>query len=141
MPLPFRIDGSEDHGYWIGANDLQYESDFTWITGERIDYSSMVFPISTQLPTPKVGSGLDWFQGWPAFHHYNKQPNDDGLSRQDCLELRRRFAHPSKGHGYTDEFFWNDRQCEARNGFICQYARIGMVTAVAPLVVFELPSV
>lgn len=78
---------------------------------------------------------LDWFPGWPEFNHYNKQPNDDSLSGQDCVEIRRYFqapgapssasvasAHPSLSNGRdtAHTFMWNDRDCNASNYFICE---------------------
>jgi hypothetical protein len=68
---------------------------------------------------------IDWFPGW---HHFNnsisrhaRQPSDDGYSDEDCVEIRRVFAYPGKGAGQTSSFFWNDRNCEERNPFLCQY--------------------
>ncbi|KAG8239952.1 hypothetical protein J437_LFUL017198 [Ladona fulva] len=37
----------------------------------------------------------DWFPGWASHGHYNRQPNDDGLSGQDCVELRRAYQLPA----------------------------------------------
>lgn len=33
----------------------------------------------------------DWFPGWKQHFWYNKQPNDDGYSDQDCVEIRQTF--------------------------------------------------
>lgn len=69
---------------------------------------------------------IDWFPGWFQHENYNKQPNDDGLSNQDCIELRRYFRTP---HGtqthrnhLTNTFMWNDRDCNAKNYLICEKA-------------------
>lgn len=57
---------------------------------------------------------LDWFQGWPQHNNYNRQPNDDGLSQQNCIEMRRQFQLPVVGgfvttSSATESFMWNDR--------------------------------
>jgi hypothetical protein len=83
----------------------------------------------------------------------NIQPNDDGLSGQDCVELRQQFAplsstlipsfgggprtllpiiipinadHTSsaelKTKGYKQGFYWNDRNCQTLNPFLCERA-------------------
>lgn len=92
----------------------------------------------------------DWFPGWPEYNHYNKQPNDDSLSGQDCVEIRRYFQAPggtfasaasfsaSSSSSATsagsvplsasvpapslrhDSFMWNDRDCNASNYFLCE---------------------
>lgn len=55
----------------------------------------------------------DWFPGW---RKHASQPNDDGTSGQDCVEVRRamppRPAHPT--------FLWNDRSCREHNYFVCE---------------------
>lgn len=89
---------------------------------------------------------IDWFPGWTQFEHYNRQPNDDGLSDQDCVEIRRHYQYPpattltmdrasssssSKKTGSSpvpgntspkllNSFMWNDRDCNAKNYFICE---------------------
>ena len=67
---------------------------------------------------------LDWFPGWSEHSNYNKQPNDDGLSGQDCVEIRRFFRAPP---GITKAmvplsptYMWNDRDCSAKNYFLCE---------------------
>lgn len=68
----------------------------------------------------------DWFPGWQQYGHYNKQPNDDGLSGQDCIELRRFFRTPaetqiqSRLKPLTNNYMWNDRDCEVRNFLVCE---------------------
>lgn len=69
---------------------------------------------------------IDWFPGWSQHGHYNKQPNDDGLSNQDCIELRRYFRTPPgiqiNRNPLTNSYMWNDRDCNARNFLICERA-------------------
>lgn len=69
---------------------------------------------------------IDWFPGWSQHGHYNKQPNDDGLSSQDCIELRRYFRTPpgvqSNRSPITNKYMWNDRDCSAKNYLICERA-------------------
>ncbi|CAG9761696.1 unnamed protein product [Ceutorhynchus assimilis] len=62
----------------------------------------------------------DWFPGWPQHQHYNKQPNDDGLSEQDCVEVRRTYTLPSASVSLAPGFMWNDRDCATNNYFICE---------------------
>lgn len=67
---------------------------------------------------------VDWFSGWPQHGQYNKQPNDDGLSGQDCVELRRHFSTPPGGpptptNPLSLSYMWNDRDCEAKNFYLC----------------------
>lgn len=70
----------------------------------------------------------EWFPGWKQYENYNRQPNDDGLSEQDCVEVRRYFHRPSTTRDLTtnsflvDSFMWNDRDCSAKNFFICERA-------------------
>lgn len=59
----------------------------------------------------------DWFHG---FNQYNKQPSDDGFSNEDCVELRRSFKVTAKDEQLIDSYQWNDRNCVAKNAFICQ---------------------
>lgn len=67
---------------------------------------------------------LDWFAGWSQHGQYNKQPNDDGLSSQDCIELRRYFRTPpgvqTNRSPLTSKYMWNDRDCSANNYPICE---------------------
>ncbi|KAG5899365.1 hypothetical protein JTB14_036854 [Gonioctena quinquepunctata] len=62
----------------------------------------------------------DWFPGWSQHGHYNKQPNDDGLSDQDCVEVRRIYPLPVASARLTATFMWNDRDCSTPNYFICE---------------------
>ncbi|XP_053402679.1 uncharacterized protein LOC123550625 [Mercenaria mercenaria] len=94
------------HAIWIGANDRLFEGDYMWT-----DRSAITFH--------------NWFPGWPhaneSITHSIRQPSDDGYSDEDCVEIRRLFSYPGKGTGQTSSFFWNDRNCEEKNPFICQY--------------------
>lgn len=62
----------------------------------------------------------EWFPGWQQHGFYNRQPNDDGLSNQDCVEMRRMFTLPSSAAGLASSFMWNDRDCATPNYFICE---------------------
>lgn len=72
----------------------------------------------------------EWFPGWKKYENYNRQPNDDGLSEQDCVEVRRYFHRPTTNAAaagdfasnsfLVDSFMWNDRDCLTRNFFICE---------------------
>lgn len=63
----------------------------------------------------------EWFPGWEHHENYNRQPNDDGLSKQDCVEIRRHFFLPeAKAPLLTDSFMWNDIGCSTKNFFICE---------------------
>lgn len=66
---------------------------------------------------------LDWFPGWGGKNipSMQNQPSDDGFSNEDCVEIRRMFYNPKQGVGHTSSFFWNDRNCEEKNPFICQH--------------------
>ncbi|XP_060519804.1 uncharacterized protein LOC132698003 isoform X2 [Cylas formicarius] len=100
--LLFNSPGYKEHNaYWIGASDKAHESDFRWSDGLPFAYTN-------------------WFPGWPQHQHYNKQPNDDGLSEQDCVEARRTYSVPSSSIGFTPSFMWNDRDCSALNYFLCE---------------------
>ncbi|XP_035898286.1 uncharacterized protein LOC118505883 isoform X4 [Anopheles stephensi] len=98
----------DDNAYWIGASDLIVEGDFRWNDKYAFTYSN-------------------WFPGWAHQENYNRQPNDDGLSGQDCVEIRRHFQIVS-GSGQTAptvspltlSYMWNDRNCDARNYFLCE---------------------
>lgn len=63
---------------------------------------------------------LDWFPGWPEFNYFAKQPSDDGLSGEDCVELRQTFLFYQKQSRDTRKLYWNDRRCTDKTGFICQ---------------------
>ncbi|CRK91200.1 CLUMA_CG004883, isoform A [Clunio marinus] len=100
--------------YWIGASDNDEEGDFRWIDGLPFIFSK-------------------WFPGWKQNENYNRQPNDDGLSEQDCVEIRRYFHRPASSglalaSFLTDSFMWNDRDCETKNPFICEYSLIEELT-------------
>ncbi|XP_017471876.1 PREDICTED: uncharacterized protein LOC108363116 [Rhagoletis zephyria] len=98
---------SEQNAYWVGGSDSSYEGDFRWSDGLLFQYTN-------------------WFPGWTEHSHYNKQPNDDGLSSQDCIELRRFFRTPpgiqTNRNPLTSTFMWNDRDCSAKNFVICERA-------------------
>ncbi|XP_054086655.1 uncharacterized protein LOC105208961 isoform X4 [Zeugodacus cucurbitae] len=102
----FRSPGYDDqNAYWVGGSDSSYEGDFRWSDGLLFQYTN-------------------WFPGWTEHSHYNKQPNDDGLSSQDCIELRRFFRTPpgiqTNRSPLTSSFMWNDRDCSAKNFLICE---------------------
>nr|CAH7755511.1 unnamed protein product [Callosobruchus chinensis] len=67
---------------------------------------------------------LYWFPGWSHHGHYNRQPNDDGLSEQDCVEVRRAYGLPAAAAGparlASATFAWNDRDCSTANYFVCE---------------------
>jgi hypothetical protein len=91
---------------------------------------------------------LDWFSGWSHKGNevVNAQPNDDGFSGQDCVEMRQVFSapasatsafgssallparqgtlHPAQKLKYfpRNSFHWNDRNCEVRNFYLCEKA-------------------
>ncbi|XP_045464827.1 uncharacterized protein LOC123674047 [Harmonia axyridis] len=91
----------DDNAYWIGASDKTYEGDFRWSDGLPFSYSN-------------------WFPGWSQHGQYNRQPNDDGLSDQDCVEVRRIYSLPTSVTGLANNFMWNDRDCSTPNYFICE---------------------
>uniref|UniRef100_A0A182SSJ7 Uncharacterized protein n=1 Tax=Anopheles maculatus TaxID=74869 RepID=A0A182SSJ7_9DIPT len=98
----------DDNAYWIGASDLIVEGDFRWNDKYAFTYSN-------------------WFPGWVHQENYNRQPNDDGLSGQDCVEIRRHFQIASSSGQTTPtvspltlSYMWNDRNCDARNYFLCE---------------------
>lgn len=66
----------------------------------------------------------DWFPGWAAHGGYNRQPNDDGLSAQDCVELRRAYSPPPPAPptppSLAASHRWNDRDCGAPNFYVCE---------------------
>lgn len=63
---------------------------------------------------------IDWFSGWPQDNYYNRQPNDDGFSDQDCVEARRAYHLPSETVRLASGFMWNDRDCNTPNYFLCE---------------------
>lgn len=73
-----------------------------------------------QVCNYKLFSLIDWFPGWSQHGHYNRQPNDDGLSDQDCVELRQAYHLPSSLSRLAASFHWNDRDCSTPNYFICE---------------------
>ncbi|XP_044736742.1 uncharacterized protein LOC123298714 [Chrysoperla carnea] len=89
------------NAYWIGATDRTYEGDFRWSDGLPFSFTN-------------------WFPGWSQHGHYNRQPNDDGLSDQDCVELRQAYHLPSSLSRLAASFHWNDRDCSTPNYFICE---------------------
>ncbi|XP_039440556.1 uncharacterized protein LOC120421415 isoform X3 [Culex pipiens pallens] len=103
----------EGNAYWIGASDRVLEGDFRWTDNFPFTYSN-------------------WFPGWIQQGNYNRQPNDDGLSGQDCVEIRRQFQTPpgtssspqaspsSSASPLVDSYMWNDRDCDTRNFYICE---------------------
>ncbi|GLG96833.1 uncharacterized protein GBIM_03730 [Gryllus bimaculatus] len=96
----------DDNAYWVGASDVMYEGDFRWSDGFPFRYTN-------------------WFPGWEQHKHFAQQPNDDGTSQLDCVELRRVFALPSAGVRLAHSFMWNDMHCQARNFFVCERPRVG----------------
>ncbi|GIX95256.1 hypothetical protein CDAR_256572 [Caerostris darwini] len=103
MSSPFYKRGG---AFWIGANDLQYENCYEWTDGQPFEF-------------------IYWFPGWDKYEWYGVQPSDDGLSEQDCVEMRNSFRYPSKGEGITDRFYWNDRDCHVANPYVCQRLKPG----------------
>ena len=88
----------------------------------------------------------DWFPGWTQYGHTNRQPNDDGLSEQDCVELRRSYHLPTvitspivPNERLTDSFMWNDRDCSTLNYFLCEKQRsgAGMYTRLCTYTVYR----
>ncbi|XP_071451365.1 uncharacterized protein [Hetaerina americana] len=131
---------SEHNSYWVGASDVVREGDFRWTDGAEFSFSN-------------------WFPGWAAHGHYNRQPNDDGLSGQDCVELRRAYhlpsapsvhrlaktaaprpwpptatAHrePPPPHRLSATYAWNDRDCSAANYYVCEREAIEGEGVTAP---------
>ncbi|XP_055525442.1 uncharacterized protein LOC129718573 isoform X3 [Wyeomyia smithii] len=95
----------DDNAYWVGASDRTLEGDFRWSDNLPFLYSN-------------------WFPGWVQQGNYNRQPNDDGLSGQDCVEIRRHFQTPPGASTAASplalSYMWNDRDCETRNYFLCE---------------------
>ncbi|XP_052126196.1 uncharacterized protein LOC127749981 [Frankliniella occidentalis] len=107
--------GYSDHNsYWVGASDVTNEGDFRWTDSLPFSYTN-------------------WFPGWTQHGGYNRQPNDDGFSAQDCVELRRAFLLPPPNAApaaqaaallpLDSSFRWNDRDCSTRNHFLCERPR------------------
>ncbi|XP_076449512.1 uncharacterized protein LOC143285946 [Babylonia areolata] len=96
-----------DLTYWIGANDRDWESDFYWADRSKVTFTNW-FP------------GFARGGGQGGGRRYGRQPSDDGQADEDCVELRRHFALPDKGHTSTATYFWNDRNCAQRNPYVCQ---------------------
>ncbi|KAL7030062.1 hypothetical protein ACKWTF_006501 [Chironomus riparius] len=98
---------NEHVSYWIGATDKYFEGDFRWTDGQQFSFTK-------------------WFPGWQEHGNYNRQPNDDGLSEQDCVEIRKFYHRPSTSGisstttSLTESFMWNDRDCATRNFFLCE---------------------
>ncbi|XP_050733493.1 uncharacterized protein LOC127007035 isoform X3 [Eriocheir sinensis] len=96
--------------YWIGATDAQHENSFTWTSGAPFFYT-------------------EWFPGWSDQGGYGAQPSDDGLGLgEDCVELRAAYRRASKGSRTTERLFWNDRNCAAKNPFLCERRAPGAPT-------------
>ncbi|CAG9824538.1 unnamed protein product [Phaedon cochleariae] len=83
------------------------------------DCDAVITPCGRDKPN-ESGDDPDWFPGWPEYGNYNHQPNDDGLSEQDCVEARRMFALPHASHRLATTFMWNDRDCSTPNYFVCE---------------------
>ncbi|KAK7462537.1 hypothetical protein BaRGS_00038422 [Batillaria attramentaria] len=96
---------TDAEAFWIGASDRDWESDFYWPDGTKVSFTN-------------------WFPGFPLSgargRVWGRQPSDDGQAGEDCVEMRRRFARPEKGHTVMPNFLWNDRDCQRRNPYICQ---------------------
>ncbi|XP_065085313.1 uncharacterized protein LOC135707424 isoform X2 [Ochlerotatus camptorhynchus] len=99
----------DGNAYWIGASDRMLEGDFRWSDNLPFTYTN-------------------WFPGWIQQENYNRQPNDDGLSSQDCVEIRRQFQTPPgtslNVNPLAMSYMWNDRDCDTRNFFLCE--RVGV---------------
>lgn len=107
--------------YWVGATDKHFEGDFRWTDGLPFSYLSKRRLIYVQNQFPYEFPHSDWFPGWQNHQNYNKQPNDDGFSEQDCVEIRRNYNQPATVTSFlTESFMWNDRDCATKNSFICE---------------------
>jgi hypothetical protein len=113
---------SISRGISDGPTDCLFRSQ-VWL-GEELFHNWLKFSFSVScLPRTK----LEWFPGWQQNENYNRQPNDDGLSKQDCVEIRRHFNRPSlssSATSLTESFMWNDRDCATENSFLCERALI-----------------
>ncbi|XP_013396739.1 cubilin [Lingula anatina] len=96
-------------GYWVGGNDQKSEQDFQWTAGLPWNYTN-------------------WFPGWSNMENAYSEPSDDGLSDEDCVELRQSFYFPWKGFVLVDKLYWNDRSCQTQNFYICQKPKYGDIT-------------
>ncbi|XP_050534500.1 uncharacterized protein LOC126901790 isoform X3 [Daktulosphaira vitifoliae] len=98
---------NDNAAYWIGATDINNEGFFQWTDSSPFTFSN-------------------WYQGHvhPSQVGSNsKQPNDDGLSQQDCIELRQVYGSQNRLFKYfirNSSYTWNDRDCTVRNRFLCQ---------------------
>lgn len=129
----------EGNAYWVGASDRVLEGDFRWTDNFPFTYSSEyrsltvgLCDICQTLCLLTKSTVSDWFPGWIQQGNYNRQPNDDGLSGQDCVEIRRQFQTPpgtssspqaspsSSASPLVDSYMWNDRDCDTRNFYICE---------------------
>lgn len=114
--------------YWIGATDETIEGDFRWTDGSPFSFSSEYdefFILTHPIRLIFLFYFKEWFPGWQKDEFYNRQPNDDGLSKQDCVEIRRKFYGPVASalvsdYFLTDSFMWNDRDCSMKNFFLCE---------------------
>ncbi|XP_069113484.1 uncharacterized protein [Argopecten irradians] len=93
--------------FWIGASDRRFEGDFFWADLTRMKFTN-------------------WFEGWAHYNFSIRQPSDDGLSDEDCVEMRNAFPLPVKGIKHTDSYYWNDRNCLVENPYICQTPNNGV---------------
>ncbi|XP_070574727.1 cubilin-like [Ptychodera flava] len=105
--------GHINGAYWIGGHDKLYEAEYMWQDRSIFNFT-------------------DWFPGWRSYDTFGKQPSDDGFSEEDCVELRQVFHYPSKGQGSADRLYWNDRHCQARNGYICKQLAFGAEVPTPP---------
>ncbi|KAG7295880.1 hypothetical protein JYU34_020964 [Plutella xylostella] len=85
-----------DDVYWVGATDALHEGEFRWSNGLSFSYAH-------------------WYPGW---RKHSSQPNDDGMSGQDCVEARREF--PPRPAPAAPTFMWNDRGCREHNYYVCE---------------------
>ncbi|XP_060081091.1 uncharacterized protein LOC132560445 [Ylistrum balloti] len=90
--------------FWIGASDRIFEGDYYWADLSRLNFTY-------------------WFEGWPDYGFDINQPSDDGLSDEDCVEIRNSFPLPVKGTRATSSYYWNDRNCLVKNSYICQRSK------------------
>ncbi|CAG4946475.1 unnamed protein product [Parnassius apollo] len=95
-----------DDVYWIGATDAVHEGEFRWSDSLPFTYAH-------------------WFPGW---RKHSSQPNDDGTSGQDCVEVRREF--PPRPTPSEPTFMWNDRGCHEHNYFVCERPSIEVLDLV-----------